>query len=52
MPQPEYQPTPEQIREECRKIRETWTERDWERRDQRKPRPLETKVVKTPQVPQ
>ena len=51
MKDPDYLPTPEQIREECRKIRETWTPRDWERRDCRKPRPLETKVVPTPQVP-
>lgn len=51
MAEPDYLPTPEQIREECRKIRETWTPREWERRDQRKPRPLETRVVKTPQVP-
>lgn len=51
MPKPDYMPTPEQIREECRKIRETWTPRDWEVRTVQKPRPLETKIVATPRVP-
>ena len=51
MPEPDYMPTPEQIAEECERIRSEWTERDWERRDQRKPRPVETKTVRTPEVP-
>lgn len=51
MPDPQYMPTPEQIAEECRKIRETWTPREWELRQVGKPRPVETREVKTPQVP-
>lgn len=51
MSKPEYMPTPEQIAEACRKIREGWTARDWELRPVRKVRPLETRIVRTPKVP-
>ena len=51
MPEPDYLPTPEQIRKECERIRSEWTERDWENRQVRKPRPAETREVRTPEVP-
>ena len=47
---PHPDPTPDQIREECERIQAEWTERDWENRQVRKSRPVETKTVRTPEV--
>ena len=48
---PHPDPTPDEIKRRCLEIQSEWTERDWEQRRVRKPRPVETKTVRTPEVP-